>query len=111
MRLLRFELKPEHVKLLRSAYVGWQDCETGAPEIDPKRPYGNSSVARDVAEILGEPFDDEDEDQAHELLSLHRETAMALQVILGACSFDPGVYERANPYGRAPWRRVEGNHG
>ena len=35
-----FWLKEEHIKLLRAAYVQWNNCETGAPEIDPKRPYG-----------------------------------------------------------------------
>lgn len=49
----RFELTRDHLKLLRNAYVGWHDCETGAPRIDPKRPYGNQRVALDVAEILG----------------------------------------------------------
>ena len=27
-------------KLLRRANIQWEDCETGAPCIDPKRPYG-----------------------------------------------------------------------
>lgn len=47
-----FNLKEEHIKLLRAMYVGWSDCEYGAPEIDPKRPYGNSYVEGDVHEIL-----------------------------------------------------------
>lgn len=49
-----FELKEEHTKLLQHAIIEWDDCETGAPAINPKRPYGNSSVAEDVAEILGD---------------------------------------------------------
>ena len=93
-----FWLKEEHIKLLRAAYVQWNNCETGAPEIDPKRPYGNSSVACDVAEILGlqgktcphcgESLDDKQE----ELLQLHRETETALKVVLSAQSFVPGLY-------------------
>ncbi len=49
----QFTLKPEHVKLLRRMYVDWDDCEFGAPEIDPEQPYGNSDVEQDMIEILG----------------------------------------------------------
>jgi len=52
----QFELKQEHLTLLKKANVGWQDCEFGAPEINPKRPYGNSGVLEDMFEILyGKP--------------------------------------------------------
>ena len=94
-----FTLKAEHVKLLSKACVGWQDCETGAPTIDPKRPYGNSDVASDVAEILGleakrcphcgEELEETDKDM---LMEWHKETETALQVILSAQSFEPGTY-------------------
>lgn len=47
-----FEVKEEHIKLLRSAYTSWDDCEFGAPAIDCKRSYGNSDVLGDMAEIL-----------------------------------------------------------
>lgn len=83
-----FTLTQDHLTLLQHAFVGWQDCETGAPEIDPKRPYGNSDVPSDVAELLGKPalVDDEgdiiDEDRVEEMDRLHRETQIALQVIL-----------------------------
>ena len=46
----RFEIKPEHLKLIRRFCIGWQDCEFGAPEIDPKRPYGNSDVIQDMVD-------------------------------------------------------------
>lgn len=40
-------------------YDAW--TEFGAPEVDPKRPYGNSNVYLYLAEILGiEPGVDED---------------------------------------------------
>ena len=45
-------LTEEHIKLLRNMYVGWGYCEFGAPEIDPKRPYGNSHVIGDIHTIL-----------------------------------------------------------
>ena len=34
----KFEVKLEHLKLLKRAYVRWEDCEFGAPSIDCKRP-------------------------------------------------------------------------
>lgn len=111
----RFTLTPEHVKLLRRMNVGWQDCETGAPEIDPKRPYGNSDVPGDVADILeweghlvrnGWSEETEMSDAAEErALALHAETETALQVVLSTGSFEPGEYVCDWP--RNNWRRVE----
>ena len=46
-----FELTENHIKLLRNAYVSWDDCETGAPAIDPKRPYGNKYIAQDISAL------------------------------------------------------------
>jgi len=48
-----FEVKKEHLALLKRMCVGWQNCEFGALEIDPKRPYGNSDVLQDMIEIIG----------------------------------------------------------
>lgn len=112
-----FMLREEHIKLLRRAYVDWQDCETGAPEIDPKRPYGNSNVAMDVAEILSVRVPDEDEDGARawreweqvtseQMLALHYETDTALQVILATGGFVPGLYRRKDAYSRE-WQLVK----
>jgi hypothetical protein len=109
-RLLTFTLTDQHIKLLRKMYVGWQDCETGAPEIDPKRPYGNSAVAEDVAFILDEPYDPEaDEDSAlnERMLAIHRETETALQIVLASGSFTPGVYTRSETW-QNDWTRDEG---
>jgi len=87
----KFELKEEHLKLLRKAHIGWNGCEFGAPEIDPKRPYGNSSVYGDIAEILGiatkcphcgreqEGFTEEQEELMD---NLHSETQTALQLLI-----------------------------
>jgi hypothetical protein len=95
-----FTLTEAHLKLLKRANVGWQDCETGAPEIDPKRPYGNSSVYLDVAEILDikpaarcpkcgaecERCGDEgggfSREERESLMLLHRGTEHALQIVL-----------------------------
>lgn len=101
-----FELLQEHVELSRHMYVGWQDCETGAPEINPKRPYGDSDVAVSVGEILGWDVDLEDDDG--ECMSdenyrradkLHREMETALQIILDTGSATAGRYVRGE-FGR-----------
>lgn len=108
----RFTLTEEHVKLLRAANVRWDNCEFGAPAIDCKRPYGNSAVLYDMAEILGVQQVEVDggelrllERDADRLADLHAETETALQVILATGSFGPGEYE-ADDYYRN-WRRVE----
>ena len=104
---LTFELTQQHLALLQRMNVGWQDCEFGAPEIDPKRPYGNSGVLEDIAEILGETprgpatWGDEREfsaEQEERFNRLHRETQTALQVVLASRSFAPGVYRTSMRY-------------
>ena len=99
----RFTLTEEHVALLRRMIVNWQDDETGAPEIDPKRPYGNSNVALDVAEILF-PFSvasgELNQEQEERMLARHRETETALQVVLAAGTFEPGEYVTSGDYKR-----------
>lgn len=102
-----FTLTENHIKLLRAMYVGWQDCETGAPEIDPKRPYGNSYVAGDIHEILtdtrtGDYELTEKEEEAY--LALHRLTEYALQIVLATGKMLPGKYEKAK-YSR-DWKYV-----
>ena len=94
-----FELRAEHVKLLRAANVTWYEIETGAPAIDGKRPYGNSDVAGDVIDLMDWKADPDDvtprqdrEDRA-KAMQLHDETKTALQVVLSTGSFEPGVYE------------------
>ncbi len=112
-----FVLKPEHIQLLQAAYIDWYDCEFGAPGIDCKRPYGNSSVIQDIAEILDlmpEEIVHEDRYETERTFSLkqeeymhtlHRETQQALQVILTSQSFETGLYERPKYGGH--WRKVK----
>ena len=92
----RFELKLEHIKLLNKMWVVWWDTEFGAPGVDPKRPYGNSDVYGDMAEILDLEFDKEDPDekQIKYLSDLHDETQTALEVVLTSASFEQGLYEQ-----------------
>ena len=117
----RFTLTDAHLKLARRMYVEWDHCETGAPAINPKRPYGNSDVDTDVLEILGwdpEPFDyDRDDyyyreaerdDLSRRAMEIHREMQTAMQIILGHAGepVEPGDYvNTAGEYFRPVWAR------
>lgn len=106
-----FELTEQHVKLLQAMYARFNDTAyDGAPAIDLKRPYGNSFVAGDVAEILGETvdFDDDDmlEEEVERFMVLHRQTGTALQVCLSTLSFEPGLYGRPSKYDTQWWVKV-----
>lgn len=104
-----FTIKEEHLKLIRHMNVDFDYCEFGAPEIDPKRPYGNSGeqVYRDIAEILDIELDNEEDiydDQRDQMYKLHEETATALEIILRVGAFEAGDYEADNY--RRNWRKV-----
>lgn len=99
--VVTFELTKEHIKLLSSMCVGWQDAEYGAPEINPKRPYGNSAVEIDMADILGIRLAKDEEGerflsigQSSAMNKLHKEMETALQVVLATRSFEPGIYAK-----------------
>lgn len=109
--MITFTLTHQHIALLRRANVGWNESEFGAPAIDPKRPYGNGDALSNLAEILGEPpvtcpHCEEPlplgENREQSLHKIHRETEMALQVVLVTGRFEPGVYV-ADDY-RRNWR-------
>ena len=95
-----FTLTEQHLKLLKRANVYWEDAESGAPAIDPKRPYGNSAAIIDVLEILGiEPANrcrncgnDYSLEQEQMADRLHRETETALEIVLATQSFTTGKY-------------------
>lgn len=106
--MAQFTITQQHIDLLRHASVRWNDMEFGAPGIDPKRPYGNSSVLSDIAEILDiTPEGDDDEfslEQHETMMKLHRETLTVLQIMLDTGEMKPGPYKRES-YGR--WQREE----
>jgi hypothetical protein len=94
-------------------YVDYDDCtEFGAPIINPKRPYGNSSVYRDISEILEidpeeriDKFElDFSERQIEYTNKVHQEMKIALQIILRVGKFEEGDYE-SDPY-RSNWRKI-----
>ncbi len=91
-----FTVTEDHLKLLRHACLYSDYGEGyGAPAINPKRPYGNSDVERDIAEILDAPDSDWEWDEDDEYLDLttearehftrlHVETMLVLHIALGA---------------------------
>ncbi len=92
-------------------WVGWNLCEFGAPEIDPKRPYGNSDVIGDIHEILTGTYsswEDIPEELEEKYNKLHKETETALEIVLHTRSFVVGRYRKSKPYGR-DWKLIEGN--
>lgn len=106
-----FDLTADHIKLLQRMYIRWDDCETGAPAVCPKRPYGNSDVEGDVWEILGRIPEEQDDDgdlymsdtQREVAMTLHRETLDALQIILTCKTFEPGMFARSGSW--EDWQR------
>jgi hypothetical protein len=92
-----FTITQQHIFLLQSACLRWDDCEFGAPSVDPQRPYGNSSVYDDIAEILGikpENADGEFSNAQIDLMDkLHKETLTVLQILIQT-GIPAGTYQR-----------------
>jgi len=96
-----FTVTKNHLKLIRQMNADWQDAETGAPAIDPKRPYGNSSVDNDIHRILtGETIgcidskrDELTSEESEKYMNLHQETETALQIVLSVGEFKVGKYK------------------
>lgn len=108
-----FEVKEEHIKLLKNMYTSWNNGMTGAPTIDPKRPYGNKDIYKDMIKILDIDyifgseeinclFDTELQDK---LDDLHIETETALQILLSNLSIETGKYQRINYSNQ--WKKIK----
>lgn len=96
----KFTVNENHLRLLKNMYVSWDDCEFGAPQINPKRPYGNSDVEGDIAEILGlELFEDAygekhiSKEQNIYINKIHKEMETVLQILVCNLSIQVGQYE------------------
>lgn len=113
-RLRKFTITENHLKLLRNMYVDWDDCEYGAPCINPKRPYGNSDVETDIAEIIKFPkqnnWDKEEENWSEEaqekLYYIHKEMQIVLQICLHLGKFEIGEYVKENDYDSLSWKKL-----
>lgn len=86
----------DHRLLLQRAVIIWNNCEFGAPEIDCKRPYGNSDVLGDMTEIL--PGYSEDY-----LLATHMETEFALQILVQEGRYPEGKWV----YNNYRWEKTD----
>lgn len=108
-----FTVTKDHLRLLRHMRVDWNGDESGAPTIDPKRPYGNSDVAVSVMDVLGwtvqmDPDDwDVRPEQRAMAVALHGETQRALQIVLCTGQFRAGTYIKTDPYNNLSWRLEE----
>jgi hypothetical protein len=104
--IMHIEVTENHLKLLRNMNVEWNDMEYGAPSVNPKRPYGNAYVPRDIANILGWRSDKdgdltpEQEDLAWEI---HQELQVVLQACLSTLRFETGFYEKQEEYDDTSW--------
>lgn len=101
-----FKLTKTHIKLLRRMYVRWDNCETGAPCIDPKRPYGNSDVTGDIHEILTGECVELTREQEDKYIDLHREMETALQIVLRTGKFKVGTYQLLKDY-TSDWELIK----
>lgn len=101
-----------HLKLLKKLYVGWDDTEFGAPCIDPKRPFGNSNVFSDMAQILGFELADYEKQpelydkQCTSLLKGYHELQDCLQILCTNLKLETGKYALENKYDVKSWRKI-----
>ena len=95
----RLVVTDEHIKLVRSMRFRWDGCEFGAVAVDSKRPYGNSDVLGDIAEMVGVAPRDEDADEWPDgvedwLRALHAGACIALEIAAHTGALQPGAYVR-----------------
>ncbi|MEK8217207.1 hypothetical protein [Paenibacillus sp. FSL L8-0463] len=94
----KFKVEEDHIQLLKNMRVTWNDLCFGSPTVDPKRPYGSTTVIEDMAKMLNIGIVDKDGEiqltdlQEKKLLNLHKETETVLEILLYNCSIKPGVY-------------------
>lgn len=106
----RFRLERHHIDLLKRARVQWESGpSSGAPCINPHLPYGSRPALQVVADVLGlehtretRQVTDQDghsgyasvypKETVAKCYAVHRETELALAVILATGSFDLGWY-------------------
>lgn len=106
-----FFVTENHIKLLKSLYIGWDDTEFGSPSIDPKRPFGNSDVYGDMAEILGielaEYGTEKYEKQIDSLDKGYHDLQLCLQILVSNLSIQVGKYIQTKEYDSSSWRKAD----
>ena len=117
----KFTVTGDHLLLMKELEMDWNDIEFGAPTVNPKRPYGNTDVCKDMLKILdweisvsindgpGEPFDIDNDDLPETLEEtleeIHKELETVLQICLSTGSFEAGTYQLGEHY---KWRKCNG---
>lgn len=111
---MTFDVTPDHMRLVQRLYWSWDDSGyEGVPAPGLKRPYGNSYVVGDIAEILGWDLSwrDDDEEMPDEMLDralkIHREMETVMQIITCTLSCRAGTYRKTETYNSLSWERVE----
>ena len=97
----KFTIKKEHLLLLQNLIVVWNDGDgPGAPGINTKKPYGNSGVEKDIAEILKWKLKDGELSEAQEVkaIKLHTELETVLSICLSTLSFTEGTYKQVDTF-------------
>lgn len=108
-----FTITEDHLKLLKHQHI----FITGAPFIpgrfhaalNTSRPFGNSDVYGDMAEILNWPPAIEGEFPKETIIRMNqllREMAYALQICLCTLSFESGEYYNEDPCDAIGWQKL-----
>jgi len=94
---IEFEVLPEHLKLLRGAFVAWEETPNGwgTFQVNAETPYGSKFIERDMAFLTGIPYLGD----TNTYKELHKGAAMALQIFLKTGKFKAAKY-RATKYGQ-----------
>lgn len=107
--MTRFTVTGDHIKLLQRLNIS-ENIHNGFPTVDPKRPFGNSDVYRDMAEILDHENTEDGEisperqESYDELLS---EMKTVLEILISNLSLLPGEYRQECSYFHPPkWKPV-----
>lgn len=107
-----FEVTRDHIKLVKRLIIEWNDrtdFRPGVPTINGKRPYGNSDVIEDIAEIINLDFYDREKgltaQQEKYCLKLHMDMETVLQIVLSTGAFKSGEYE-CDEYS-VEWKKVK----
>lgn len=105
---MTFTLTEDHIKLISNLHlVSYTDF---GPEICSKRPFGNSSIECDIANIL--KWETEDGELTEKQVSdawkiFNEELPNALQIVLCTKTFEPGTYQKDNKYDELSWTKVK----
>lgn len=105
-----FTLTENHIKLIRNLWI--EDYGEG-PTVDPRRPYGNSDIEKDIVRILELPtFTDRygeesfTEETSNNAIQYHREMVRALQIMCTLSDIKPGIYRQVEEWDSRSWEKV-----